>query len=63
MTKDEERYYKLRNWMSSNVKEGWQEVENLGAIAAYTSWQDFDKYLDDLPECNVGLCQKRENNS
>ena len=54
------RYEKLRNWMSSNVNEGWREVKNLGAIAAYQSWDDFDKYLDDLPECNLGLCQKVE---
>lgn len=56
---DAERYRKLRAWMSSNVKEGWQEVERLGAIAAYVNWDEFDKYLDELPECNVGLCERR----
>lgn len=56
---DAERYRKLRSWMSSNVKEGWQEVERLGAIAAYVNWDEFDKYLDELPECNVGLCERR----
>jgi hypothetical protein len=53
---DAERYAKLRRWMSSNVREGWTEVERLGALACYTSWDDFDAYLDELPECNVGLC-------
>jgi len=53
------RYAKLRSWMSSNVKEGWQEVERLGAIAACVNWDEFDKYLDELPECNVGLCERR----
>lgn len=50
------RYRKLRRWMSSNVREGWQEVENLGAVAAWMSWEDFDNYLDSLPECTFGLC-------
>lgn len=56
---DAMRYRKLRNWMSSNVREGWSEVENLGGIACYVSWDEFDAYLDALPECNVGLCYKR----
>ena len=50
------RYRKLRRWMSSNVREGWQEVERLGAVAAWASWEDFDDYLDSLPECTFGLC-------
>lgn len=54
---DAQRYAKLRYWMSSNVKEGWDEVEKLGAIACYLSLDDFDKYLDSLPECNFGLCE------
>lgn len=54
---DAERYRKLRRWMSSNVKEGWNEVVQLGAIAAYLSWDDFDAQLDSLPDCNVGLCE------
>jgi hypothetical protein len=53
---DAERYKKLRRWMSSNVKEGWTEVENLGAIAAYMGWDEMDKALDGLPMCTVGLC-------
>lgn len=59
-TVDAERYRKLRRWMSSNVKEGWEEVEKLGALACYASWDDFDEFLDSLPVCNVGLCFKRE---
>lgn len=54
---DDERYRKLRRWMSSNVAEGWTEVERLAAIACYVDWDAFDQYLDDLPECNVGLCE------
>lgn len=59
---NEARYEKLRRYMSSNVKDGWGKVENLGAIAAYLSWDDFDQYLDSLPECNVGLCEKSNEN-
>jgi len=51
-----ERYLKLRRWMSSNVPEGWDTVEQLGAVAAWLSWSDFDQMLDNLPECNVGQC-------
>ena len=58
-TIDAERYRKLRRWMSSNVQEGWEQVERLGALACYMSWDDFDGYLDSLPECNVGLCHVR----
>ncbi len=57
---DAARYRKLRQWMSSNVKEGWQEVENLAAIACYVDWEHFDMSLDALPECNVGLCYTRK---
>jgi hypothetical protein len=56
---DAARYRKLRGWMSSNVKDGWSEVEKLSAIACYLSWDDFDASLDGLPECNVGLMEKR----
>lgn len=56
--RDAARYRKLRRWMSSNVPEGWDEVEKLGAIACYMGWPDFDAALDTLPECNVGLCAK-----
>lgn len=56
-TTDAERYRKLRRWMSSNVKEGWNEVEQLGAIGAYLDWDTFDAQLDSLPVCNVGLCE------
>lgn len=55
------RYYRLRGWMSSNVPEGWERVENLGAIACYVDWNNFDRYLDDLGVCNVGLMQKAPN--
>ena len=57
LSKDAERYRKLQRWMSSNVKEGWQEVESMGALCAYMSWGDMDRYLDELPDCNVGLCE------
>lgn len=56
---DAERYRKLRGWMSSNVKEGWCEVEKLAAIACYLSWDDFDANLDQMTDCNVGLMEKR----
>ncbi|RQU14208.1 hypothetical protein DF152_17240 [Burkholderia cenocepacia] len=52
------RYEKLRRWMSSNVAEGWREVENLAAIACYVDWSAFDAALDGLPVCNVGLCER-----
>lgn len=55
--RDAERYRKLRRWMSSNVKEGWDEVTMLGAIGAYLDWDTFDTQLDSLPVCNVGLCE------
>ena len=56
--KNAERYAKLRRWMSSNVTEGWREVEKLAAVACYMDWDTFDAMLDELPECNVGLCHK-----
>lgn len=49
-------YAKLRRWMTSNVKEGWSEVERIAAVGCYLGWHDFDQYLDSLPECNLGLC-------
>lgn len=49
--------------MSSNVPEGWNEVERLGGIACYAGWDEFDAYLDALPECDVGLCYKRPEQS
>lgn len=52
------RYRKLRGWMSSNVPEGWQQVEQLAAIACWVDWQAFEDSLDALPECNVGLMQR-----
>lgn len=55
---DAARYVKLRGWMSSNVPEGWSEVERLGALAAWESWDAMDAYLDSLPECSVGLMSK-----
>lgn len=53
--RDGARYRKLRGWMSCNVPEGWREVECLGALAAWVSWDVFDGYLDSLPRCTVGL--------
>ena len=53
------RYIKLRRWMSSNVPEGWQEVERMGAVASWQSLDDMDQYLDTLPECTVGLWSPR----
>jgi len=55
MAADAARYHKLRGWMSSNVQEGWQEVERAGAVAAWMGWQEADAYIDALPECTVGL--------
>lgn len=55
--KGSERYEKLRRWMSSNVAEGWSEVEKLAAAACYVGWDAFDTQLDSLPVCNVGLCE------
>lgn len=52
------RYYKLREWMSSNVEEGWSKVCELAAVACWVGWEDFDAVLDDLPNCRVGLCSK-----
>ena len=54
----EKRYRKLQGYMSSNVPEGWQEVERMGAISAWSCWEDMDNYLDALPECNVGFMHK-----
>lgn len=56
--RDAARYRKLRRWMSSNVPEGWGEVEKLAAIACHMDWDNFDMALDALPECNVGLCHR-----
>lgn len=56
---DAERYRKLRRWMTSNVKEGWSEVEQLAAIGVYMGWDEMDKNLDALPVCNVGLNEIR----
>ena len=53
------RYRKLQRWMSSNVKEGWGVVEQLGAVAAWQGWDEMDQFLDSLEECNVGLCETK----
>jgi hypothetical protein len=53
-----DRYRKLQLWMASNVKEGWLEVERMGAICTNMSLEDMDHYLDGLAECNIGLCGK-----
>lgn len=57
------RYEKLRAWMTSNVPEGWKRVEDLGAIGAWMSWGDFDRALDAMPDCNVGLCTRAKQTS
>lgn len=57
---DARRYRKLLAWMSSNVPEGWAEVQKVAGVAAYVGWDAADQYIDELPECNVGLCEKRE---
>jgi hypothetical protein len=54
--KDAERYRKLRRWMTSNVAEGWTQVENLASVGCYIGWHEFDAHLDRMPVCNVGLC-------
>jgi hypothetical protein len=54
---DAQRYYKLRKWLGSNVPEGWRKVDHLAAVACYADWDEFDKYLDSMPEYNVGLCE------
>ena len=51
---DAERYRKLRRYMGSNVEAGWKVVA-LGAVCAWQGYNEFDLYLDSLPECNVGL--------
>jgi hypothetical protein len=56
--RDAARYQKLRGWMSSNVPEGWIEVERMGALCAWESWDAMDAYLDSLPNCAVGLMSK-----
>lgn len=56
--RDAIRYRKLQRYMACNVKpKGWEVVETLGGIAAWTSIDEMDKHLDHLPECNVGLCE------
>jgi hypothetical protein len=44
--------------MSSNVEEGWEQVECLAAISCYIDFEAFDKHLDTMPDCNVGLMQE-----
>lgn len=55
MGEDAARFRKLLRWMSSNVKEGWDEVQRLAGVATYVDWEEARAYLDALPECNVGL--------
>lgn len=52
----EARLNKLLGWMSSNVKEGWDEVCRIAAVATYVSYEEAVVYLDQLPACTVGLC-------
>lgn len=49
------RLHKLLGWMSSGVKEGWDEVCRIGAVATYLGHPDALEYLDGLPECSAGL--------
>jgi hypothetical protein len=57
---DAERYRKLQCWMSSNVLEGWEKVEQLGALAAWDGHDAMTQELDSLPECNVGYHAARK---
>lgn len=57
MKADAARYRKLQRWMSTNVPEGWAEVERLAGISTHVSFEMMDKMLDELPICNVGLCE------
>lgn len=54
---DATRFNKLRRWMASNTAEGWAEVTRLGAIACYLDFDEFNAYLDGMPDCNLGLCE------
>jgi len=49
------RYQKLRDWMGSNAKDGWDVVCQLGAVAAWEGYKAMDEYLDALPSCSFGL--------
>jgi hypothetical protein len=49
---------KLLGYMASNVKEGWTEVERIGAVASYISHEAALEYLDGLEPCNVGLSER-----
>lgn len=42
------RYEKLRMLMGLNLKQSWEAVEQLAAVACYTCNDDFDNYLDSL---------------
>jgi hypothetical protein len=42
--------------MTANVDESWKEVEQLGSIGAWVSWDAFDRSLDALPKCDLGVC-------
>jgi hypothetical protein len=52
------RFHKLLGWMSSNVKEGWDQVCMVASVATYVSHPEACEFLDSLPECNVGLMAK-----
>jgi hypothetical protein len=54
---DAERYQKLLRWMGSNAPEGWEKVEELGALCAWMGLDAAQEALDSMPECNVGLCE------
>jgi hypothetical protein len=55
------RLHKLLGWMSTNTKEGWDEVCRIGAVAVYESHETALNYLDSLPEASVALAALRGN--
>lgn len=46
--RDAGRYYKLREMMTQNNKENWQQVEQVATVGCYIDWDEFDQYLDSL---------------
>jgi hypothetical protein len=47
---DAARYRKLRHYMSMNQESTWRYVERVAAVGCYTTFDDFDGYLDAAPE-------------
>lgn len=58
MTKDEERYYKLRNWMTSDVKEafeaGYQAAQLQQELVDMIEWMVAQK-ISNLPRVDEAL--------